>query len=373
MKVGGRQYRTIWVAEDGQSVEIIDQTKLPHAFVIAKWGTLDDAAGAIESMQVRGAPLIGVAAAYGICLALRRDASDGGMAEACRRLLATRPTAVNLRDALTRMTERLAPLSASERVAAGYAFAADLADEDAARNRSIGDHGLTLLRAITGVMRGTRRLEVMTHCNAGWLATVDYGTALAPVYAAHDNGIPVHVWVSETRPRNQGASLTAWELAQHGVPYTAIVDNAAGHLMQRGDVDVVLVGTDRTTAAGAVANKIGTYLKALAARDCAIPFYVAVPSPSIDWSLKDGRDIPIEERSAAEVTHLTGRAASGETGTVQLFPDGACAKNFGFDVTPAKYVTGLITERGVCQASREGLLGLFPERDWRLKTAGATA
>ncbi|HMI88356.1 MAG TPA: S-methyl-5-thioribose-1-phosphate isomerase [Polyangiaceae bacterium] len=373
MKVGGRQYRTIWVGEDGQSVALIDQTKLPHAFIVASWSTLDDAVTGIERMQVRGAPLIGVAAAYGVCLALRRDAGDGALTDACRRLSATRPTAVNLRAALTRSMERLAPIAPSDRVAAAYAFAAELADEDVAGNRAIGEHGLGLLRAIAGVVRGTRRLEVMTHCNAGWLATVDFGTALAPVYAAHDSGIPVHVWVSETRPRNQGASLTAWELAQHGVPYTAIVDSAAGHLMQRGDVDVVLVGTDRTTAAGVVANKIGTYMKALAARDCAIPFYVAAPSSSIDWTVQDGRDIPIEERSAAEVTHVTGRSATGQTEAVQLFPDGVVASNYGFDVTPAKFVTALITERGVCQASREGLLGLFPERDWRMKTAGATA
>ena len=373
MKVGGRQYRTIWVAEDGRTVEIIDQTKLPHAFVTAKLTTLDDASHAIESMQVRGAPLIGVAAAYGVCLAMSQDASDGALSEACRRLSATRPTAVNLHAALSRMTGLLTPLPEQERVAAGYALAAELADEDANRNRAIGGHGLSLLQAIAGVVRGTRRLEVMTHCNAGWLATVDFGTALSPVYAAHDSGIPVHVWVSETRPRNQGASLTAWELAQHGVPFTAIVDNAAGHVMQRGEVDVVLVGTDRTTAAGAVGNKIGTYMKALAARDCAIPFYVAAPSTSIDWSLQDGRDIPIEERSSAEVTHVTGRSSSGQAEQVQIFPDGIAVKNFGFDVTPPKFVTGLITERGVCQASREGLLGLFPERDWRLKTAGVSA
>jgi methylthioribose-1-phosphate isomerase len=370
MKVGGRQYRTIWVGDDGRSIEIIDQTKLPHAFVTTKLTTLEDAARAIESMQVRGAPLIGVTAAYGVCLALQHDASDGAMSDACARLSATRPTAVNLGAVLERMSAKLTPLAAGERVAAGYALAAELADEDVACNRAIGEHGLALLMAIAGVVRGTRRLEVMTHCNAGWLATVDFGTALAPVYAAHDSGIPVHVWVSETRPRNQGASLTAWELAQHGVPYTAIVDNAAGHLMQRGDVDVVLVGTDRTTAAGAVANKIGTYLKALAARDCAIPFYVAAPSTSIDWRLQDGRDIPIEERSAAEVTHVVGRTSSGEAEPVQIFPDQTLVKNFGFDVTPPKFVTALITERGVCQASREGLLGLFPERDWRLKTAG---
>ena len=373
MKVGGRQYRTIWVAEDGRAVEIIDQTRLPHELVVSKLTTLEDAVRAIEGMRVRGAPLIGVAAAYGVCLALRSDASDAQLADASHQLQASRPTAVNLRSALARMTARLTPLGVDERVAAAYAFAAELAEEDVAQNRAIGEHGLALLTAIAGVVRGTRRIEVMTHCNAGWLATVDFGTALAPIYAAHDSGIPVHVWVSETRPRNQGASLTAWELGQHGVPYTVFVDSAAGHLMQRGDVDVVLVGTDRTTAAGVVANKIGTYMKALAARDCAIPFYVAAPSMSIDWNLQDGRDIPIEERSSAEVTHVTGRGPSGNTERVQIYPDGTLAKNFGFDVTPAKFVTGLITERGVCQASREGLLGLFPERDWRLKTAGANA
>jgi methylthioribose-1-phosphate isomerase len=373
MKVGGRQYRTIWVAEDGQTVEIIDQTKLPHEFVVARLVTFEDTVRAIEGMRVRGAPLIGVAAAYGLCQALRRDPGDANLTDACRQLSAARPTAVNLRSALARMTARLTPVGASDRAAAAYELAAELAEEDVAQNRAIGEHGLALLTAIAGVVRGTRRIEVMTHCNAGWLATVDYGTALAPIYAAHDSGIPVHVWVSETRPRNQGASLTAWELAQHGVPYTVFVDNAAGHLMQRGDVDVVLVGTDRTTAAGVVANKIGTYMKALAARDCAIPFYVAAPSTSIDWSLQDGRDIPIEERSIAEVTYVTGRGPTGNTEQVQIYPDGTMAKNFGFDVTPAKFVTGLITERGVCQASREGLLGLFPERDWRLKTAGANA
>jgi methylthioribose-1-phosphate isomerase len=373
MKIGGRQYRAIWAADDGQSVEIIDQTRLPHVFEVARLATLDDAARAIATMQVRGAPLIGVAAAYGIWLALRADASDAALAEACRHLQATRPTAVNLAAAVTGMATRLASLGPGDRVAAAYALAAELADEDAKRNRAIGEHGLALLAAIAGVVRGTRPLQIMTHCNAGWLATVDFGTALAPVYAAHDSGIPVHVWVSETRPRNQGAALTAWELAEHGVPYTVIVDNAAGHIMQRGEVDVVIVGTDRTTAAGVVANKIGTYMKALAARDCAIPFYVAAPSTSIDWSVQDGRDIPIEERSVEEVTHAVGRAESGRTERVQLVPNGAPVKNFGFDVTPAKFVTGLITERGVCQASREGLLGLFPERDWRLRTAGATA
>jgi methylthioribose-1-phosphate isomerase len=373
MNVGGKQYRTIWVAEDGRSVEIIDQTKLPHALVVAKLSTVDDAIRAIADMQVRGAPLIGVAAAYGLCLALAADSGDTAMTQATERLQGARPTAVNLRAALTRMTERLQPLSPGDRVAAAYAFAAELADEDVSQNRALGQHGLGLLHAIAGVVRGTRSIQVMTHCNAGWLATVDFGTALAPIYAAHDSGIAVHVWVSETRPRNQGASLTAWELAQHGVPYTAVVDNAAGHLMQRGDVDVVLVGTDRTTSTGVVANKIGTYMKALAARDCAIPFYVAAPSSSIDWNLQDGRDIPIEERPALEVTHIAGRGAQGQIETVALFPEGSAAKNFAFDVTPAKFVTGLITERGVCQASREGLLGLFPEHDWRLRKKSASS
>ncbi|MET0594029.1 MAG: S-methyl-5-thioribose-1-phosphate isomerase, partial [Polyangiaceae bacterium] len=345
----------------------------PHAFVTARLATLEDAARAIETMQVRGAPLIGVAAAYGLCLALRRDANDGAMSDAAQTLQATRPTAVNLRALLARMTSHLNPLAPGDRVAAAYKLAAELADEDAACTRALAQHGLPHIHAIPGVVRGTRRLEVMTHCNAGWLATVDHGTALAPIYAAHDSGIPVHVWVSETRPRNQGAALTAWELQQHGIPCTAIVDNAAGHIMQRGDVDVVIVGTDRTTATGAVANKIGTYMKALAARDCAIPFYVAAPSSSVDWSVLDGRDVPIEERDGREVTHVTGRTRSGEVQEVQVYPDGIGAKNYGFDVTPPKFVTALITERGVCQASREGLLGLFPERDWRLKTAGANA
>jgi methylthioribose-1-phosphate isomerase len=310
-------------------------------------------------MLVRGAPLIGVTAAYGLCLALRHDASDAAMRRAAELLAATRPTAVNLRAALDHMLERLQTISPPERPAASLMLAAELAEQDVAQNRSIGEHGLELLRkkASPG-----RTLQVMTHCNAGWLATVDGGTALAPIYAAHDAGLPVHVWVSETRPRNQGASLTAWELGQHGVRYTAIVDNAAGHLMQRGDVDMVIVGTDRTTASGDVANKIGTYLKAVAARDCAVPFYVAAPSSSIDWSLDDGARIPIEERASLEVTHVAGRAKGGSTEAVQVLPSGAVVRNIGFDITPARLVTGLITERGVCEASREGLWGLFPER-----------
>jgi methylthioribose-1-phosphate isomerase len=302
-------------------------------------------------MQVRGAPLIGVTAAYGLCLAMRRDASDEAFARAAVTLEATRPTAVNLKAALDRMRAALAPLAPSERVRAAYELASRLAEEDVAQNRAIGAHGAELFREITKTKN--RPLQVMTHCNAGWLATVDVGTALAPVYVAHDAGLPVHVWVSETRPRNQGSFLTAWELAKHGVPHTVIVDNAAGHLMQRGDVDVVIVGTDRTTRSGDVANKVGTYLKALAARDCSIPFYVAVPSSSIDWTLESGRDIPIEERGEEEVTSVA---------SVRLVPPGSRARNVGFDVTPARLVTALVTERGVCDASRQGLARLFPER-----------
>jgi len=367
MMVGARHYQSIWPADDGASVEIIDQTKLPHAFVVAKLRTLTDAASAIRDMLVRGAPLIGVTAAYGVWLALRQDPSAVALGRACEVLEATRPTAINLRTSLSRMKARLADVPEPGRAGVAYAFAAELADEDVVQNRAIGGYGLSLLRNMEASRRQQGRpLQVMTHCNAGWLATVDFGTALAPVYLAHEAGIDVHVWVSETRPRNQGAFLTAWELAQQGVPHTGLVDNAAGHLMQRGDVDVVIVGTDRTTASGDVANKIGTYMKALAARDCGVPFYVAVPSSSIDWTLGDGRAIPIEERDSMEVTHLL--AQDGHIGPVQVFPRGTKAKNFGFDVTPARLVTGLITERGVCEATREGLSSLFPEHGVRART-----
>jgi methylthioribose-1-phosphate isomerase len=351
LNVDGAPYRTIWLGDDGTSVSIIDQTKLPHAFAVATLRTLDDAARAIADMQVRGAPLIGVTAAYGLCLALRADASDAMMDRASHVLQATRPTAVNLAAALARMRASLGPLAPQARVSAAYALAAELAEEDVAQNLAIGRHGLGILRDLLRAKTDGRPLQIATHCNAGWLATVDIGTALAPVYLAHDEGLPIHVWVSETRPRNQGAYLTAWELGKHGVLHTVIVDNAAGHLMQRGDVDVVIVGTDRTTASGDVANKVGTYLKALAARDCGIPFYVAVPSSSIDWTLENGRDIPIEERSEEEVTTVR---------SVRLAPEGSRARNIGFDVTPARLITGLITERGVCEASKASLARLFP-------------
>lgn len=362
MKIDGVPYRTIWVADDGWSVEIIDQTRLPHEFKILRLSTLDAAAHAIRTMQVRGAPLIGATAAYGLCLALRSDPSDAALERAYQVLLATRPTAINLRWALDDMRATLSPVPSADRAAAAYVRAAQICDEDVAINYAIGTNGLGLIRAAAR-RKGSGRVNILTHCNAGWVATVDWGTALAPIYRAHDSGLDVHVWVDETRPRNQGASLTAWELGKHGVPHTVIVDNAGGHLMQHGLVDLCIVGTDRVTANGDVCNKIGTYLKALAAADNGVPFYVALPSPTIDWTVEDGlREIPIEQRDSREVTHLTGRTAGGRIETIEVTPPGTAAANYAFDVTPARLVTGLITERGVTEASREGLLKLFPER-----------
>jgi methylthioribose-1-phosphate isomerase len=361
MRVGGKPMRTIWLAADGQTVEIIDQTRLPHDLVIRRLSGLADAARAIKDMQVRGAPLIGATAAYGVALAMAEDPSDSGLDRAVETLGATRPTAVNLDWALADMRQRLAKLAPERRLAAALERAGEIADEDVAICRALGEHGLPLIADVYRVHRN-RAVNILTHCNAGWLATVDWGTALAPIYRAYDEGIPLHVWVDETRPRNQGASLTAWELGQHGVPHTVIADNAGGHLMRHGEVDLCITGTDRTTAAGDVANKIGTYLKALAARDNGVPFYVALPSPTIDWTIEDGAQIPIEQRNPREVTHITGRADSGEIVEVRLTPEASPAANYAFDVTPARLVTGLITERGVCPASREGLLGLFPER-----------
>lgn len=361
MRIDGKAYRTIW-PEDG-AVEIIDQTRLPHVFATVRLKTLDEAAVAIAEMWVRGAPLIGATAAYGIALAMAADASDTALAAAHDRLLATRPTAVNLRWALADMAETLGPLRPAARAARAWARAAEIADADVAMNHAIGVHGLALFRALWEGKGRPARLDILTHCNAGWLATVDWGTALAPIYMAHDAGIPVHVWVDETRPRNQGASLTAWELGRHGVPHTVIADNAGGHLMQHGRVDACIVGTDRTTATGDVCNKIGTYLKALAAFDNGVPFYVALPSPTIDWTLADGvAGIPIEQRAAAEQSHISGLTADGRVETVRLVPEGSACANYAFDVTPARLVTALITERGACDASRAGLLTLFPER-----------
>ena len=360
MKVDGKPYRTIWLGQDGWSVEIIDQTKLPHVFEIAELRAVGDAARAIATMQVRGAPLIGATAAYGICLALRDDPSDEGLERASAELLATRPTAVNLRWALEEMANAVRNLPRERRVEAAYARAAEICDEDVETCRMIGVHGLDLIKSHAADKNGAP-VNVLTHCNAGWLATVDWGTATSPIYQAHDAGIPVHVWVDETRPRNQGAALTAFELGQHGVPHTIIADNAGGHLMQNAQVDLCIVGTDRTAASGDVANKIGTYLKALAAKDNGVPFYVALPHSTIDWQLDDGFDIPIEERGAEEVTQMTGRTADGAVVTVDITAPGSPAGNPAFDVTPARLVTGLITERGVAEASTEGLGALYPE------------
>ncbi len=362
MRIDGQAYRSIWLEADGWSVGIIDQTRLPHDFVTTRLTTLDEAAHAIRAMLVRGAPLIGATASYGLCLALRDDPSDGAMEAACETLLATRPTAVNLGWALDDMRARLSPLAPGERGAAAYARAAEICDDDVATNRAIGAHGLRLIEDALAAKRDGGPVNILTHCNAGWLATVDWGTATAPIYLAHDSGIAVHVWVDETRPRNQGAALTAWELGRHGVPHTVIVDSAGGHLMQRGLVDLCLTGTDRTTAAGDVCNKIGTYLKALAAHDNGVPFYVALPHTTIDWSIEDGALIPIEERAAEEVSHVTGRAAGGGMATVAITPADSPAANYAFDITPARLVSGLVTERGVCAASREGLESLYPER-----------
>jgi methylthioribose-1-phosphate isomerase len=357
MNVNGTPTRTIAPLDDFSGVVIIDQTRLPFRYELLTLRTLAEAAEAISVMRVRGAPLIGATAAYGVALALNEGID---LDVACKTLAATRPTAVNLAWALARMRTALAPLPVREQLMAAWTEAATICDEDVELNRAIGRHGSALIRAISDKKPGP--VNILTHCNAGWLATVDWGTALAPVYTAFDAGIDLHVWVDETRPRNQGASLTAWELKQHGVPHTIIADNAGGHLMQHGKVDLCVVGTDRTAANGDVANKIGTYLKALAAFDNDVPFYVALPGPTIDWTLDSGRAIPIEERRAEEVTCLTGETAAGEVITVRVTPEGSPAANPAFDVTPARLVTGLITERGVCPACRAGLLGLYPEQ-----------
>jgi len=361
MRIDGQAWRTIFPDDDGWTVRVIDQTRLPFEFSTLPLRTPEEAAIAIRDMVVRGAPLIGVTAAYGVALGLRRDPSDGNLSRVVELLGDTRPTAVNLRWALARMVRVLQPLPPESRAARAYAEAGAMADEDAAACEAIGRHGLPILERLSLAV-GRRPVNVLTHCNAGWLACVDWGTALAPIYKAHDAGVAVHVWVDETRPRNQGASLTAYELGAHGVPCTVIADNAGGHLMQHGQVDVCIVGSDRTTGTGDVANKIGTYLKALAARDNGVPFYVALPSSTIDWRLEDGvRDIPIEERPAREVTHLRGRAADGAVHEVEVTAPGAAAANPAFDVTPARLVTGLITERGTCEAGTQGLRSLFPE------------
>ena len=362
MLIQGRRQRTIWLGEDGRSVQAFDQTKFPHEVEILTLRDVGDAARAIADMQVRGAPLIGATAAYGVAIAMREDTSDAGLDAAVKRLAATRPTAVNLRWALDRMAERLRDVGQSRREEIAFREAEAIADEDVAICRAIGDAGLALIRNIMLAGREGDPVNILTHCNAGWLATIDWGTATAPIYRAQEEGIPVHVWVDETRPRNQGASLTAFELLQQGIDHTVIVDNAGGHLMQHGLVDICIVGTDRTTRTGDVCNKIGTYLKALAAHDNSVPFYVALPSTTIDWTISDGvREVPIEQRSPDEVTRMTGRTRDGRIETVAITPDGSPAANYAFDVTPARLVTGLITERGVCGANEEELAALFPD------------
>ncbi len=361
MKVNGTPYRTIWQTADGQGVEILDQTRFPHEFVTVTMTQIDDAAHAISSMQVRGAPLIGATAAYGFALALRDDPSDSGVEAAYEHLIATRPTAVNLRWALERMRQRTRSVEVELRAETAFAEAAILCDEDAATNEQIGVHGLEIIRDIAATKPTGEPVRILTHCNAGWLATVDWGTATAPMYKAYEAGIPIHVYVDETRPRNQGAHLTAWELGQHGVDHTVIVDNAGGHLMQHGQIDLCLVGSDRTTAAGDVCNKIGTYLKALAARDNDIPFFVTLPVSTIDFTIEDGlADIPIEERAQEEVRWLHGRTADGVLTAVDIMPPASTAGNPAFDVTPARLVSGLITEQGVVEASLAGIAPLNP-------------
>jgi methylthioribose-1-phosphate isomerase len=363
MKVGDKHYRSIWYDEGASEVRIIDQRWLPHEFRVVALKTRSDFAAAIRDMWVRGAPLIGATAAYGMAEAMAHDPSDDNLAETWRVLHATRPTAINLRWALDAMRALLLPLDPADRAEAAFRRAVEICDEDVEINRMIGVHGLEIIKRIAAGKPAGDPVRLLTHCNAGWLATVDWGTATSPMYHAHEAGIPIHVFVDETRPRNQGALLTAWELGQQGISHDLIVDNAGGHLMQRGEVDLVITGTDRTTATGDVCNKIGTYLKALAARDTGVPFYVALPSPTIDWTLRDGlAEIPIEERDGHEVTHVQGKLADGFTGEVQISPDSTTARNPAFDVTPARLVTGLITERGIAAASPDGLAALFPDR-----------
>ena len=361
MKIKGTHYRSLWWNYDDDVLEIIDQRSLPYTFIIQQVHTMRDFENAIVEMRVRGAPLIGATAAYGMALAMKIDASDANMDATWESLNATRPTAINLRWALNRCRAALRPLAHSDRAAAALGLAHEIADEDVEINRRIGENGLQLIRDIAIKKPKGQPVQLLTHCNAGWIATVDWGTATSAMYQAHDAEIPIHVWVDETRPRNQGA-LTSWELGNHGVPHTYVTDNAGGHLMQQGMVDMVIVGTDRTTRRGDVCNKIGTYLKALAAHDNGVPFYVALPSPTVDWTVMDGiAEIPIEERDARETTHIQGTRKDGTMGLVQVTPEGTLGGNPAFDVTPNRLVTGLITEKGICNASEEGLSGLFPE------------
>ncbi|MAR07387.1 MAG: S-methyl-5-thioribose-1-phosphate isomerase [Cyanobium sp. NAT70] len=364
MNINGQPWKTIWLEPDGSGVGVIDQRVLPHRFEIKKLSTQHDAFDAIRSMVVRGAPLIGVTGAYGLMLALQDDPSDQALDAACQTLNSSRPTAVNLSWALKRVKDRVSLLPPEQRASAAKHEANLIANEDIEMCSAIGDHGLSLFQELLKQREAEKRdepLNILTHCNAGWLATVDWGTALAPIYKAHRNGINIHVWVDETRPRNQGASLTAYELGQEGISHTVIVDNAGGHLMQHGLVDAVIVGTDRTTRCGDVCNKIGTYLKALAAHDNNIPFYVALPASTIDWSITDGiKEIPIETRNAKEVTHIQGLDHDNSVTMVQLTPSESQGLNPAFDVTPARLITALITERGIVNATEAGLKRIYP-------------
>lgn len=362
MNVDGKHYRSIWFDTNSATVKIIDQRWLPHEFRVVELTTREDFASAIRDMWVRGAPLIGATAAYGMAVQMGINPSDESLEETWNVLHSTRPTAINLRWALNHTQELLKPVPEAERAALAMRRASEICDEDVECNRQIGLNGLELIKKIAANKKPGEQVKILTHCNAGWLATVDWGTATSPIYHAAEAGIPIHVWVDETRPRNQGAQLTAWEMLGHNISHQLIVDNAGGHLMQHGEVDMVIVGTDRTAANGDVCNKIGTYLKALAAFDNNIPFYVALPSPTIDWSVHDGvKDIPIEEREEAEVTKVWGKLDDGSVAAVQICPDGSPAGNPAFDVTPRRLVTGLITERGVCEASPEALAKMFPE------------
>ena len=362
MNVDGVAYRSIWINDDGWSIDVIDQTRLPHAFEVRNLQNLEDACIAIRDMVVRGAPLIGATAAYGYYLAMREDSSDSAMQNAYSRLFQTRPTAVNLRWSLDRLRDCLEPLTPGERVERAFVEAGRITELDVETNQSIGVHGLEVIKQIAAQKPPGESVNILTHCNAGWLATVDWGTATAPIYMAHNAGIPIHVWVDETRPRNQGASLTAWELGHHGVPHSLIVDNLGGHLMQHGMVDLCLVGSDRTTRSGDVCNKVGTYLKALAAKDNSVPFYVCLPSTTIDWSISDGtEEVPIEQRDGIEVSQVIGKLPSGEIGHVMIAPKGTEIVNYAFDVTPANLITGLITERAIVEATESQLASTFPE------------
>ncbi len=363
MKINGKAWRTIWLEQNGAYVGVIDQRKLPHKLAKHYIYNHHDAAEAIQKMIVRGAPLIGVTAAYGLMLALQKDPSDQSLESAFSELIATRPTAINLQWSLKRVSKLVKSLPLAKRAKAAQKEADAIAEEDVLMCEAIGDHGLEVLKKLSKdkpLEMRNKPLNILTHCNAGWLATVDWGTALAPIYKAHRAGLKIHVWVDETRPRNQGSSLTAYELGCEGVPYTVIVDNAGGHLMQKGLVDVIIVGSDRTTSRGDVCNKIGTYLKALAAKDNSVPFYVALPSSTIDWLIIDGlNEIPIENRSSSEVLRIEGKLDNGEVREIQLCPDSSNGFNPAFDVTPNRLISGLITEKGISPASKLGLSQLY--------------